>query len=356
MESAIIEGLSTPLLVADQQGRVRRGNTAAGYFWRLPHERLGEHTLQRLFGEQSLVTRNAARAIAEESSFTINAYRFEQGEGLPPLYLRVQIDPIAVSGGRVDHALIVFWDETSHQQRESASREERLMDSIGLMVRRLAHELQNPLSGVKGATQLLSRRFKQEPELTEYSGVILRELERLERLVQSLLEYGGEPPLHRTTFNLHELLDDVIWFESNAGHDVSFVRDYDPSLPDIEADRDRLHQVFLNLIRNAVDASPAGGRVSVRSDILGPWQGQGEMPFGSRVYFRVDIEDQGPGLGEDERERLFTPFFTTKRNGTGLGLAISYQLARAHGGYLRYRDANPHGAVFSVLVPMTGRA
>jgi two-component system nitrogen regulation sensor histidine kinase GlnL len=352
LEKAILDSLTVPLLVADREGRVRYGNPAAGSFWRQPAHRLAGYTLARLFGQDDAVTQSVLRAIEEEASFTIEGHRLAQGEGQPPLLLRVQIDPLSPPDGPTQLALVLFWDLTRSEQLAAGTRETQLLDSIGLMVRRLAHELQNPLSGLKGATQLLARRLADHPELVEYPDVILKELERLQRLAKSLLAYGAEPPLAPVPFNLHALLDEVIWFETNSGAPVRFARDYDPSLPEVQADRDRLHQVFLNLIRNAVDASPPGGTVSLRTAMQGPWGPAEFLPSPGRTYFRIDVEDAGPGVPESELERLFTPFFTTKRAGTGLGLAISHQIVRAHEGLLRYRPGRQGGAVFTVFLPL----
>jgi two-component system, NtrC family, nitrogen regulation sensor histidine kinase GlnL len=352
LAAAIVESLTTPLLVVERDGRVCLANPAAGLFWRITSERMREFTVERLFPQDARVGQAVARAIESEAPTTVTGLLVDQGPDSSPLILRAQVDPVLEPGQAVERVLIVLWDETHQTQLESAAREEQLMASLGMMVRRVAHELQNPLSGIKGATQLLARRLDKAPEFAEFPGVILKELERLERLIHNMLSYGAEPPLSRAAFNLHELLDEVLWFVSNSGLPVELVRDYDPSLPDLLADRDRMHQVFLNLIRNAAEASPAGGTVRVHTGGLGPWQEREQLPDPAGTYFRVEVEDEGAGVSEEQRARLFTPFFTTKRSGTGLGLAISYQIVRAHEGVLRYRAANPHGAVFAVLLPI----
>ncbi len=349
---AIIDSLSTPLLLVERDGRVRRVNAAAGLFWRMAPARLLEFSVERLFAADSRVRQAVLRAIDSEASSTVSSVQIDQGPELPPLLLRAQVDPLLEPGQPVTLALIVLWDDTHRAQVESANREAQMIDSLGLMVRRVAHELQNPLSGIKGATQLLARRLAKAPEFSEFPGVILKELERLERLIRNMLGTGADPPLSRTRFNLHEQLDEVLWFVSNSEAEVELARDYDPSLPELWADRDRMHQVFLNLIRNAVEASPPAGHVRVRTQIVAPWQEREALPDPTRTYFRIEVEDEGSGVAEADRPRLFTPFFTTRRSGTGLGLAISYQIVRAHEGTLRYRPAAVHGSVFTVLLPM----
>ena len=133
---------------------------------------------------------------------------------------------------------------------------------------------------------------------------------------------------------------------------MTIIGEDEPSLAECRADRDRLHQVFLNLLRNAAEASPAGGTVRIRTQIIGPWSEEGELPDPGSIYFQIEVEDQGPGIPESHREQLFTPSFTTKPTGTGLGLSISYQIVMAHSGWLRYRNINTHGSVFTVILPI----
>ncbi|MBI4081191.1 MAG: hypothetical protein HY423_01140 [Candidatus Lambdaproteobacteria bacterium] len=350
LEQSILASMTTPLLAVHGSGRIHYLNPAAEDFFRLPPGSPTRFSLAQVFGEGSPLWVQVCRAIAEQKSVTIDSFRYEPGRGQAPLVLRVRIDP--VSRAPADTALVLFWDQTHLEHLESSAYEQRVMGAISTIVKRLAHEIHNPLSGIKGATQLLERRVRDAPDLAEYAAVILKELDRMERLVKSLLLQGSEPPLNKTHFNLHELLDTVIWFQNNAATGVNFARDYDPSLPELHGDRDRLHQVFLNLIRNAAQASPPGGTVTLRTRVVGPWQERLELRDPTRTYFQIEIEDQGSGVAPEHVERLFTPFFTTKSGGTGLGLSLSYQIVRSHQGQLRYRDAPPGGAVFDVTLPM----
>jgi len=351
LERSLLDSLSAPLLAVDGDGRIRYANGAAASFWRMSLERLTELGVARLFGTESAILAHTRRAIAEEVSFTIDGFPYREGEDGTAMLLRVQIDPVTTTSQPTELALVALWDQTRRDHLEHAATEQRVLDTVNFTVRRLAHELQNPLSGIKGAAQLLARQASRNPDYQEYATVMLRELERLERMIKSLVQQGGEVPLNRTAFNVHELLDTVIWFESNATDRVRFHRDYDPSLPDLHADRDRLHQVFLNLIRNAVEAGPEGGTVTVRTRMSGPWE-ELHARGGARHFFRIQIEDQGPGVPEASRDQLFTPFFTTKPDGSGIGLSLCFQIVRAHGGTLGYRPGARGGAVFTVSLPL----
>ena len=349
MDERILHSLNTPLLVVNREGRVERGNMAAAHFWRLSPARLAGYELRRLFGPESPLPGWVELTLRDEVSFAAEELPFSHAEG-PPALLRVQIDPIFSPGQRAESALVLFWDKTRQEALRTDAQQRQVMEVVSVLVRQLAHELRNPLSGMKGATQLLARQFGHQPEVAEYGQVILKELERLERLVKQLHAQGQALPLKVTTFNLHQLLDEVIWFEKNASPAVVFERVYDPSLPEITADRDRIHQVLLNLVRNAVQASPQGGTVRLATSQAGPWSDPELLPAASGVYFRVDVEDQGAGVPPELLPRLFTPFFTTKPGGSGLGLSISHQIARLHGGILRYRPLE-NGSRFSLLIP-----
>jgi len=352
MDPNLLASITLPVLEARADGRIVYMNTAAAIFWNLPPGEPRGLTLAHLFGPDSLVGLHVGRAIAQETSLRIDALRLEERPNLPPALIQVQIDPVSAAREPVTSALVLVWDQTHREQLRTAEREHQVLDAIALMVRRLAHELQNPLSGIKGATQLLARQVDDNQALQEYPEVILNEIRRMERLVQTMLVHGREPPLHKAAFNLHQLLDTVIWFQSNAGHGTHIVRDYDPSLPDLYADRDRLHQVFLNLLQNAAEASPEGGTITVRTRVVGPWGGADGLAHPARANFQIEIEDQGPGVAPEHVERLFTPFFTTKPTGTGLGLSVSYQIVRSHHGQLRYRPGPGRGSVFVVTLPL----
>ena len=131
-----------------------------------------------------------------------------------------------------------------------------------------------------------------------------------------------------------------------------FERDYDPSLPELHGDKDRLHRVFLNLIINAVEASQPGDKITIRTGMRGPWQELEPLPDPAKTYFQIEIEDEGVGLDESGTTSLFTPFRTTKKRGHGLGLSVSYQIIRAHEGNLNYRPGSKKGTIFTITLPM----
>ena len=352
---AIINSLSSPLLVLGADRAVREGNTAAGLFWRRAPQRLVGLDIYQLLPEGQGILEATQRAIVTETSSILEGVHFHITDTpghTRTLLLRVQVDPLLEPGQPVDAAIVQLLDTTLRDQVESQVRDERLQSSIALMMTRLAHELRNPVSGIKGAAQLLARELQGHSRFGEYPEVMLKELERMERLLHNMLGSGHDLHLNTTPFNLHELLDEVLWFEHNSATGIEFERLYDPSLPELVGDRDRLYQVFLNLIRNAVQASPQGGTVHLYTAIRANWQGHAWLPETSGPFFEIEITDEGAGVPPEAEGVLFTPFFTTKKQGTGLGLSISYQIVRAHGGFLRHRGTPGKGATFTVHLPM----
>ena len=199
--------------------------------------------------------------------------------------------------------------------------------------------------------QLLERDLQKSKISNSSTGMMLAELDRVERLLQQLLLHSHPLPLELISFNVHELLHELIRFEQNTATQIQFIRSFDTSLPDIQADRDKIHQVFLNLIRNAVEASKSDASVTVHTRYCGKWELAGTNLDPERSYTLIAVEDEGSGVSNEQREQLFKPLFSTKKEGHGLGLSISHRLIQAHGGLLRYVQSNSGGSIFQVFLP-----
>ena len=215
-----------------------------------------------------------------------------------------------------------------------------------VMARQLAHEIKNPLGGLRGAAQLLERELPNE-ELKEYTRVIIGEADRLCSLVDSLL--GPARPIRREPVNVHELIDHVYRLaRAEAPGGVVIERDYDPSLPPLALDRDLMVQAMLNLARNAVQALGERGALTLRSRALT------HATIGAlrhRVVASLQFEDDGPGVPAELGETIFYPLVTARAGGTGLGLAVAQDIATRHGGIIEF-DSRPGRTVFSLLLPL----
>lgn len=231
------------------------------------------------------------------------------------------------------------------------SRDESFMhvqETSRALIRGLAHEIKNPLGGVRGAAQLLARELPND-ELTEYTRIIIREADRLRDLVDRLL--GPNRQLDMQSLNIHEILEHVrnlICAESDNRVDI--VRDYDPSLPDFPCDRAQLIQAVLNIMRNALQAAenPKDCKIILRS------RSQRQFTVGTqlhRLVCRVDIIDNGPGIPADLLPSVFAPMVTGRADGTGLGLSIAQSIIHLHGGALECESC-PGETRFTFYLPM----
>ena len=253
-----------------------------------------------------------------------------------------------VSPADVDAAALLV-ELTDVTRRSRISRENALLIQHGAgrqMIRQLAHEIKNPLGGIRGAAQLLERQLDND-ELREYTDVVISETDRLAALVDTLLGPGG--PSNKSPVNVHELLEYVIRIiEAEEQRQLTIRRDYDPGLPEIELDRDQMVQAFLNLVRNAVAAVDGHGAITLRS--------RADMNFTigdtrHRVIATIEIEDDGPGIPLDMQDWIFYPLVTGRPDGTGLGLPAAQELISRHGGLIEF-DSRPGRTVFAVRIPL----
>ena len=238
---------------------------------------------------------------------------------------------------------------TDVTRRSQITRENALLIQHGAgrqMIRQLAHEIKNPLGGIRGAAQLLERQLE-DKELHEYTDVVISETDRLAGLVDTLLGPGG-PPRKRPA-NIHELLEYVVrLIETEDEKKLTVERDYDPGLPMIDLDRGQMIQAFLNLLRNAAAAVNGHGKVTLRSRAVTNFT-IGNMRH--RVIASIEIEDDGPGIPLELQDTVFYPLVTSRPEGTGLGLPAAQELLSRHGGLIEF-ESRPGRTVFYVRLPL----
>src|ERR1700744_6541944 len=239
-----------------------------------------------------------------------------------------------VLGGKTLRLLLEIEDITQHRR---LTRENALLAQLGgsrLMVRQLAHEIKNPLGGLRGAAQLLERELL-DPALREYTRVIISEADRLTNLLDSMLGPGRPPS--KQLVNVHELLERVYHLlRSEAPPGVTIERDYDPSLPPLTLDPNHIIQAMLNLGRNAIQALSSARvenpRLTLRTRVAG---NVGIGGRGHRLVASIQFEDNGPGVAPEIRDTIFYPLVSGRTDGTGLGLGIAQDLVKRHGGLVQ---------------------
>ena len=252
-----------------------------------------------------------------------------------------------------DGALRLLLEIEDITQHRRLTRESALLAQLGgsrLMVRQLAHEIKNPLGGLRGAAQLLERELL-DPSLREYTRVIISEADRLTNLLDTMLG-PGRPPA-KQTMNVHELLERVYHLlRSEAPAELDIERDYDPSLPPVTVDPNHIIQAMLNLGRNAIQALTsmpnAAPKLTLRT------RAASNVRVGSqrhRLVASIQFEDNGPGVPPDIRDTIFYPLVSGRADGTGLGLGIAQDLVSRHGGLIEF-DSAPSKTVFVISLPM----
>lgn len=254
----------------------------------------------------------------------------------------------AIRSGAAEARLLIEMIDVT--RRERISRENALLIQHGAgrqMIRQLAHEIKNPLGGLRGAAQLLSKQLG-SAELQEYTDVIISEADRLANLVDTLLGPGGPP--NKQPVNVHETIEYVLrLLEPELGNKLNVVRDYDPGLPTINLDREQIIQALINLVRNAATALEGRGTLVLRTRaVMNFTIGETRHP----VVATIDIEDDGPGIPTELQDFIFYPLVTGRPEGTGLGLPTAQDLLSRHGGLIEF-ESRPGRTVFSMRIPLS---
>jgi len=218
--------------------------------------------------------------------------------------------------------------------------------SLRQIIKGLAHEVKNPLGGIRGAAQLLARELPSE-SLSEYTDIIMEEADRLRRLVDQML--GPREKLIMTELNIHEVIERVRQLiEVESQGNLAFIRDYDPSLPEFKADLGQLTQVLLNIVRNAWQATGNHGVITLKT------RPRRQFTIGGhrhRLVCAIEVIDNGPGVPDDILPGLFLPMVSSRPNGAGLGLSIAQMIANRHQGLIQCQSEPGH-TVFTLLLPM----
>ena len=261
----------------------------------------------------------------------------------------VTVSPLLEPNGNCLGSILLLRNLTHHKELEEDLKRTDRLAMVGTLAAGLAHEIRNPLGGIKGAAQLLRRSLDRDSSLIEYTNIMTREVDRVNLLIEQLLDLSRPAELEIVPLNIHEVLEDVLLLElkTKAESTITVKKLFDPSLPPVRGDRNRLTQVFLNLVRNGYQAMNGSGTLTIttRLDTDRYVRGQGT---GRSKFIWVEIADQGVGIKEGDLLHIFSPFFTTKNSGTGLGLAVCYWIIKEHGGIIRVETSEGKGSTFKV--------
>jgi two-component system nitrogen regulation sensor histidine kinase GlnL len=340
--------LAAALLLLDGELTVVYANPAAENLFELSRKQLVGNTPARLFADASGLLAAIHKARASGASYTEQELELAVG-GKTKLHLTCTASPVDAPGAAV---LLEF---RHIDQQLKIAREERLLEQQQAnreLIRSLAHEIKNPLGGIRGAAQLLERELDR-PQLIEYTQVIIGEADRLQSLVNRLLTPHRLPSYRRT--NIHELLVRAKSVVQAEFPQVTIVSDFDISLPEFEADPEQLMQAVLNIVRNAAQALAATPEPRIRlTTRVARYVTLAKKRY--RLALALAIEDNGPGIPEAIRDRIFYPLVSGRDGGSGLGLTIAQTFVAQHNGTIECESV-PGRTVFTILLPLEfGRA
>lgn len=345
--AAILENLTTSVLLLDGRLRFSYANPAAEALFEVSAKQLLGQPLARYLPRARRLARLLRQALENAQPFTERGLEIRLPNRAITVDCTVSVLSLEEQRGRSEEGLLV---EINHVDRWlRLSRDESILDRHAAnraVVRGLAHEIKNPLGGLRGAAQLLERALP-DAALKEYTTIIIREADRLRALVERMT--GPARALRKQPSNIHQIFEHVrglILAEVPEG--IVLVRDYDPSLPEFQADPDQLIQAVLNIARNAVQALNGRGVIRLRSRV------ERQMTVGQRrhrLVLRAEVEDDGPGIPEDIVEHIFYPLVTGRADGVGLGLSIAQAIANQHGGLIECAS-RPGRTVFTLYLPL----
>lgn len=341
--SHIVESLNTAVIVVDRNFQLFSINPAGEMLFATSARLSIGQAFERLLIDSTEFIVSLRRAQQDNHAFTEREIQLTLQNGTS---ITVDCTVTPYNSPRVSGLLLEI---TQVDRQLRIAREESLLIqnlTARTLLRGMAHEIKNPLGGLRGAAQLLERELH-DAGLKEYTQIIIAEADRLQNLLDRML--GPKTPPRKHMINIHNVLERVYTLvQADAPAGIEIIRDYDPSIPEINADPEQLIQATLNLVRNAVQAIGDKGHITIRS------RAQRQVTLGQkrhRLAIRIDIIDDGPGVPETIDETLFYPMVTGRADGTGLGLPIAQSLINLHGGLIEC-TSKPHNTVFTIFLPM----
>ena len=345
----LIASLPDAVVAVDRAGQVILWNPAAEELFQRSAPRALGRSAEELWGPASPLVRDIQGVLTTCESRLLADGELERRDGRA-LPVSLVVSPLLSSEGAVTGAVAIVRDLSRLKQLEDEVRRGERLSALGAMAVGIAHEIRNPLGAIRGAAQLIRREAEPRSPWEPHIEVMLREIDRVNRIMEQLLDLARPTPLSLVPVNLAQLLDRILLLHEEVARQqsVQILRHYDPSLPPIPGDEDRLAQVFLNLVKNGIEAMPTGGALTIttRLPLTSPFE------TAHRPLVEVQIRDDGEGIAPDLLVHVFDPFVTTKAGGLGLGLAIAHRIVEEHEGAMTIESQPGKGTVFSCYLPL----
>lgn len=339
---AIVNSLEEAIILFDRSLHITYLNrTAEELFGKSSRDLMGKTCASLLRSEQTM-SPLIKKTIAEGRSFRGKSVSAEIGAEIgAPLNMDFNLSPLYIDT-KVEGAVLSI-----SRNINIAEKEDYDFDSMVFLIGSIAHEIKNPLGGIKGAAQLL-RHKAQDESIHEYTDLIIRETDRLNAILHDYLTICRLPSFSQV--NIHELIEKALSIMQVLLQDrkITIRRSYDPSLPLVDGDEAKLLQVFLNIIKNAVEAMKKGGLFEITTSPSGEsFREAGKIKRWALMTFR----DNGTGIPEEDLGRIFLPFYTRKKGGTGIGLALSKKIIKDHRGLIKVASQRQKGTSFYIYLP-----
>jgi two-component system, NtrC family, nitrogen regulation sensor histidine kinase GlnL len=354
----IIESLEEGVIGVDAEGRILSMNQAAEQLTGCPIGSARGRHHDQVFAEAGWIS-ELLEGVRRGDQGSLSAEGTVRSLWQKAIPVRASASAILDSSAQRVGAALILQDLTLQRALETDVRRAQSLAHLGVMVAGLAHEIRNPLGGIRGAVQLLSAEVGPGSTGREYIELVLREVDRLTKLLEQLLELRPRGPFIPKPVNIHQVIDHVIALLDDGAkrQRTPIHRFFDPSLPEVSGDPDALTQLLLNLVQNALQAVatlPEGAprilRLTTRMETDYHLAAKPRAERGRGRLLRIDVEDSGPGIPAEVQPNLFAPFVTTKPKGTGLGLAICQRIVADHGGTIRF-ESEPGRTLFRVTLP-----
>ena len=349
----IFASLVDGILIISADLRVTKVNQAAEEIFQRSRSSFEGEPLSKLFPDQPNIIKKARQSITEGISFHhVEGIGYNKSNnGRFPVNLT--FSPLIKDDLEITAGVILIQDTSLLKELQENSQQTEHLSTLSTLTAGMAHEIRNPLSGIRGSAQLLLKDLKNNGQ-REYMEIVIEEVDRINRLVKKMMDLTRPALNDFKPTNIHQVLEEILILEKGTLEmkEGAFVQVYDPSIPTIKANKDELKQVFLNLVKNAVEASPKGGRVRISTQYNTDYAFRKKQDTLSPHNIVVKITDSGLGMTNATIKKLFTPFFTTKKRGSGLGMAVSLKIVENHHGKIKVTSEENIGTVIQVFLPV----
>ncbi|VAX16625.1 hypothetical protein MNBD_NITROSPINAE04-605 [hydrothermal vent metagenome] len=347
---AILWSFTDAVVILDSESRIEWVNTSAEQLFGISAKQLMGKDAATLFPKDGQVYSEVKRSAHNGVTLIDHDALLDTGKN-DPVSVALSVHPVEYDGYK--GAAVVLRNISRLKALENSMKLHERVSEIAILAAGIAHEIKNPLSGVRGSAQLLGAELTDETK-KNYTELIIRESDRIDRLLVNLIKLDQSASFDKQELNIYTVLDEVSSLLRPALDEkkIKIMRAFDPSLPHIIGERDRLVQVFLNLLKNAIEASGEGAAIIMKTSLLLPSSVSAPIKK-NRKYAIIELIDDGPGIDDDIRPYLFTPFFSKKSGGSGLGLPITLHLVQTHDGLLEInnRKDGKKGTSVAVYLP-----